>query len=101
MISTDRLAQAVRDKRSVTCVGLDPRKNQLPAPLRQSVTHDTADEWAATYTQFCTEIIDVVADRVPCVKPQASFFEQLGPAGMVALGQVIAYARKAGLIVIT
>ncbi len=97
----DRLAAAVRRTGSVTCVGLDPRKEQLPAPIRDSVDDDSADSWAAAYSQFCFEIIDVVADRVPCVKPQAAFFEQLGPAGMIALGQVIRYASAAGLIVIT
>jgi orotidine-5'-phosphate decarboxylase len=97
----DRLAAAVRETGSITCVGLDPRKAQLPTPLRDAVTHDSADEWAAVYTQFCTEIIDVVAGKVACVKPQAAFFEQLGPAGMVALGQVIQHARSAGVLVIT
>lgn len=96
----DRMAAAVRKTGSVTCVGLDPRKASLPAPLRDSVA-DSPDGWAAAYTQFCTEIIDVVSDLVPCVKPQAAFFEQLGPAGMIALGEVIAHARRAGLIVIT
>lgn len=97
----DRLADAVKRTGSVTCVGLDPRKAQLPAPIRDSVTGDSPDAWAAAYTQFCTEIVDVVADLVPCVKPQAAFFEQLGPAGMISLGEVIAHARGAGLLVIT
>ena len=97
----DRLAAAVKRTNSVTCVGLDPRKAQLPAPLRDSVTSDAPDAWAAAYTQFCKEIIDVVKDIVPCVKPQAAFFEQLGPAGMVALGEVIRYAGDSGLMVIT
>ncbi len=97
---SSRLAHAVRQSGSVTCVGLDPRKAQLPVPIRDSVVNDSADAWAAAYTQFCCEIIDVVADLVPCVKPQAAFFEQLGPAGMIALGEVVAYARKAGLLVI-
>ena len=95
-----RLAAEVRKTKSVTCVGLDPRKTQLPAPIRDSVVTDSADEWAAAYTQFCNEIVDVVAGLVPCVKPQAAFFEQLGPAGMIALGEVVAYARRAGLLVI-
>lgn len=98
---SDRLAQAVRSTSSVACVGLDPRKAQLPAKIRDSVATDSADAWAAAYVQFCSEIIDVVKDRVACVKPQAAFFEQLGPAGMVALGEVIRYATKAGLLVIT
>jgi orotidine-5'-phosphate decarboxylase len=101
MVFADRLAAAVRETRSITCVGLDPRKAQLPAPIRDAVQADSPDRWAAAYTQFCTEIIDVVAGMVPCVKPQAAFFEQLGPAGMIALGEVIRYARRAGLIVIT
>ncbi|QDT09877.1 orotidine-5'-phosphate decarboxylase [Planctomycetes bacterium K23_9] len=97
----DRLAAAVQRTGSVTCVGLDPRKAQLPAVIRNSVADESADAWAAAYTQFCKEIIDVVKDIVPCVKPQAAFFEQLGPAGMVALGQVIRYAHGKGLLVIT
>jgi orotidine-5'-phosphate decarboxylase len=34
------------------------------------------------------------------VKPQAAFFEQLGPLGCVALGNVMAYAASKGLLVI-
>ena len=97
----DRLAAAVTRTGSVTCVGLDPRKAQLPAPIRDGIGSDSPDAWAAAYTQFCKEIIDVVKDIVPCVKPQAAFFEQLGPSGMVALGEVIRYANANGLLVIT
>lgn len=95
-----RLADAVRRTKSVTCVGLDPRKASLPRPIRDSVVDDRPEEWAAAYTQFCCEIIDAVADLVPCVKPQAAFFEQLGPAGMISLGKVVAHARKQDLLVI-
>lgn len=101
MSFADRLAVAVRQKRSATCVGLDPRKAQLPPAIAQDVQHDLPDEWAAAYTRFCCGIIDVVKDLVPCVKPQAAFFEQLGPPGMIALGEVIRYASAAGLLVIT
>src|SRR6056297_485564 len=97
----DRLCRAVRDTHSVTCIGLDPRKASLPSPLCDAVVGDQPDAWAAAYVQFCTEIIDVVAGKVACVKPQAAFFEQLGPAGMVALGHVIQHARRAGVLVIT
>jgi orotidine-5'-phosphate decarboxylase len=57
-------------------------------------------ETAAAYERFCREVIDVVAPLVPAVKPQAAFFEQLGPAGMTVLGGLIAYARQKGLLVI-
>ena len=45
-------------------------------------------------------MIDVVAPLVPAVKPQAAFFEQLGPDGMTVLAEVIAYAQQHGLLVI-
>lgn len=96
---TDDLADAVLRTGTPTLVGLDPRWEQLPASL---ATGD-ANDWqarAAAYETFCREIIDVVAPLVPAVKPQAAFFEELGPAGMVALGNVIAYARVKGLLVI-
>src|SRR6056297_2614799 len=97
----DRLCRAVRDTHSVTCIGLDPRKASLPSPLCDAVVGDQPDAWAAAYVQFCKEIIDVAAGKVACVKPQAAFFEQLGPAGMVALGEVIRYAVAKNLLVIT
>ncbi len=73
--------QQSRKTGSITCVGLDPRKAQLPAPIRDAVRNDTDPEWAEAYRRFCCEIIDVVAGMVPCVKPQAAFFEALGPPG--------------------
>ena len=45
-------------------------------------------------------MIDVVAPLVPAVKPQAAFFEECGPSGMVALANVMVYAREKGLLVI-
>ncbi|EMI55608.1 orotidine-5'-phosphate decarboxylase [Rhodopirellula sallentina] len=101
MTFSTRINEAISRTGSVTCVGLDPRKAQLPSPLRDAVEGQSPDAWAAAYTQFCCEIVDVVKDLVPCVKPQAAFFEQLGPAGMVSLGEVIRYASEAGLVVIT
>ncbi|MDC0279212.1 orotidine-5'-phosphate decarboxylase [bacterium] len=97
----DRLAAAVKKTDSITCVGLDPRKKQLPASIQNAVSEDTPQQWAAAYQTFCCEIIDVVRDLVPCVKPQAAFFEALGPHGMVALGNVIRHAQESGLLVIT
>lgn len=101
MTFATRINAAISRTGSVTCVGLDPRKSQLPASLRSIAKDHSPHAWAKAYTQFCCEIIDVVKDIVPCVKPQAAFFEQLGPAGMLSLGEVIGYATGAGLIVIT
>ena len=96
---TDRLAVAVRAKGNPVLVGLDPRAEQLPAALIAAGKTDRAAQ-AAGYLAFCRGVIDVVAPLVPAVKPQAAFFEQLGPAGMTALAEVIQYARGKGLLVI-
>ena len=95
----DDLAEAVERTGTPTLVGLDPRWEFLP----ESLTVGDIDGWsvrATAYEKFCREIIDVVAPLVPAVKPQMAFFEELGPAGMTALGNVIAYARDKGLLVV-
>ncbi|MEM6688247.1 MAG: orotidine-5'-phosphate decarboxylase [Planctomycetota bacterium] len=95
-----RLSQHIQATGSTICVGLDPRPNRLPQPIADSVKAGQPDSIAAAYEKFCIEIIDVAVGRVACVKPQAAFFEQLGPQGMIALGNIISHARKRDLLVI-
>ncbi len=95
----DTLVSAIKDCGSPVLVGLDPRWESLPDGLR-AASDDSFETRARAYTKFCTEIIDVVARLVPAVKPQAAFFEELGPAGMTALADVIDHARERGLLVI-
>lgn len=95
----DRLADQVRAKRSPLMVGLDPRSASLPDPLRPA-EDAAADVIAEAYRDFCFGVIEAIADLTPVVKPQVAFFEQLGPAGMAALGQVIDRARDANLLVV-
>ena len=96
----DRLAAAVREKGNPVLVGLDPRVESLPEGFVPEGVKASWDQQAQGYQQFCREVIDVVAPLVAAVKPQAAFFEQLGPAGMTALAEVINYARQQGLLVI-
>ena len=96
---SERLVAAIRKKKNAVCVGLDPRMQQLPAILRQQrATVGTTR--AVLYRKFCFEVIDAVAHLVPIIKPQAAFFEQLGPQGMVSLFEVIKYAQEKGLLVL-
>jgi len=95
----DRLAKAIQRKRSPICVGLDPRAASLPPGFIASID-SPRKLLAQAYQKFCCEIIDIVAPLVAVVKPQVAFFEQLGPDGMVALGEVVAYAISQNLIVI-
>jgi len=94
MTFSQRLAAAVRQKKTPVLVGLDPRLELIPLPLQTGMPP------AVLLERFCCDVIDVVAPLVPAVKPQAAFFEQYGPDGMVALGSVIRYAREKGLLVV-
>ena len=96
----DRLDAAVRRCGNPVLVGLDPRAASLPEGLLPEGEKAPLGEQANAYKRFCFEVIDVVAPLVPAVKPQAAFFEQLGPLGMVALGAIIDRARERGLLVI-
>ena len=97
---SDRLATALRRCGNPVLVGLDPRADMLPAGLAPAEPRTNLKDLAAAYGRFCREVIDVVAPLVPAVKPQAAFFEQLGPLGMAALAEVVDYARRQGLLVI-
>jgi orotidine-5'-phosphate decarboxylase len=81
-------------------VGLDPRWQNLPNGLCPDGPDTDWTARADAYRRFCQGVIDVVAPLVAAVKPQAAFFEQLGPRGMSALSEVIAYARQNNLLVI-
>ncbi len=97
---SDRLADAIRAKRTPLVVGLDPRWDFLPAIVQgRRSPHDPSDV-AEAFGEFCRAVIDVVAPMVPTVKPQWAFFEQLGAFGLAALENVIAHAREKGLLVI-
>ncbi|HWA99677.1 MAG TPA: orotidine-5'-phosphate decarboxylase [Pirellulales bacterium] len=95
------MSAAVARCRNPVTVGLDPRWEQLPAVLTSGggSASDRAVR-AEIYATFCREILDVVHPLVPAVKPQMAFFEQLGPPGMTALANVIAYAHERDLLVI-
>lgn len=84
--------RAVLDARGPLCVGIDPHEALLGA-------------WglgvdAAGVREFGLRTVDAAAGRVGIVKPQVSFFERFGSAGLAALEDVLAAARAAGLVVI-
>ena len=84
----DRLGAEVERKRSQLVIGLDPQPELMPVELGGDVA------------RFCCGIVDAVAPYAVAVKPQLAFFEALGAEGMGAFGEVCAYARRAGLLVI-
>ncbi|MCX6374119.1 MAG: orotidine-5'-phosphate decarboxylase [Actinobacteria bacterium] len=102
---SDRLATAIRARRSVVCVGLDPALERMPPALVEKYRPQAAElgdeaAVAACFQEFCGGVIDAVAAFAACVKPQAACFEQYGAAGWRALGEVIRCAHEYELPVI-
>ncbi|WP_261164010.1 orotidine-5'-phosphate decarboxylase [Microbacterium sp. Marseille-Q6965] len=74
------------------CVGIDPHAPLLAAwGLPDS---------AGGARDLGLRVVDAAAGVAAVVKPQVSFFERHGSAGLAALEQVLAAARAAGLIAI-
>jgi len=96
----DNLHAAILARATPVMVGLDPRYELIPGTLRGSAPQADRSAQARAIAQFCREVIDVVAPLVPIVKPQAAFFEELGPRGMEALAATIQYAQDKGLLVV-
>ena len=95
---SDRLFEAVKGKRSVVVVGLDPRARHLPAELLPADPSDV--DVARAYLQFNCGIIDATAEFAAAVKPQVAFYEELGPSGLATFAATCQYAAKKGLVVI-
>lgn len=91
---SDRLAAAIDRCGSSACVGLDPVLEKLPAALR------TSEEPASAIARFSIGVIDAVAGLAPVVKPQSACFERYGAPGVAALHEVMAHARRRGLLVL-
>jgi orotidine-5'-phosphate decarboxylase len=78
----EKLLAAERGNRSLLCVGLDPEPERLPEelrvlPLEKAIVH------------FCRAIIEATALYASAFKPNLAFFEVLGPAGLLALQEVV------------
>ncbi|MBI5152279.1 orotidine-5'-phosphate decarboxylase [Candidatus Peregrinibacteria bacterium] len=108
---SDRLIEAIKAKKSVVCVGLDPRLDKIPEfirkkyfkklPLKRGV-HPKFPLLAASEAilEFNKGIIDAVADIAVAVKPQIAFYEMFGAEGVNCFIETIKYAKSKGLLTI-
>ena len=101
---SDSLIKQIRSKKSVVCVGLDPRLEKIPAFIREAARAKFEDDALAAageaIFQFNKGIIDAVADLVPVVKPQIAFYEVYGAPGMQAFSDTLKYAKSKGVMTI-
>lgn len=96
----DRFIAAARQLGNPLCVGLDPHMERIPREFGVVPADLASDPSAAGVRAFFEDVIDACADRIPVVKPQIAFFEQLGWRGLRVLEGLVARARERGLLVI-
>ncbi len=90
-----RLRAAVEKTGAPCVVGLDPRPQRLPREL-----FSPGGDPIPAIRDFHRFVLDEAAGLVPCVKPQAAFFEALGPEGFALFHQTCRDARERGFLVI-
>lgn len=96
----DRLIMSVRKAGHPLCVGFDPHLGQIPALFASGDMSPGAPETADAVGAFFNAVLDRMGGRVPVIKPQIAFFEQMGSRGIVVLEALVARARGEGILVI-
>ena len=92
----ERLIQLIQEKKSVVCMGLDPRMdNQGEIP--QYLINQYKDP-NKIILEFNKELIESCYEFIPVVKPQIAFYEKYD--ALNALKETIKYAHKYGLLVL-
>ncbi len=100
---SDRLADAIASKNSRVLVGIDPRLDRIPKPIREkhlAAGGDALERAAAALLEFGQRVVDAVQPHAAAVKPQVAFYEQYGWPGFRAFVETVQYAHAAGLLVI-
>lgn len=100
----DKLIEAIKEKGSPICVGLDPRLDKIPDFIKRKALSGGEKTPLASAADaildFNKGIIDAVADIVPIVKPQIAFYEIFGFEGIRAYEETLKYAKSKGLLTI-
>ena len=90
------LLTSIREKKSVICMGLDPRlenENQIPEYLKDQYQNSND-----IILEFNKHLIDNTYDLIPIIKPQIAFYEKYD--ALDALKETIHYAHKKDLLVL-
>jgi orotidine-5'-phosphate decarboxylase len=97
----DRLHAAIESKGNPALIGIDPHLDLLPdefaAARDRALDRPTR---ARAMGDFCVQLVELAAARVPAIKPQSAFFEAFGADGAREYERVIERAHELGLVVI-
>ena len=87
---------AAKRNNSLLCIGLDPDPEKIP----EVAEADGDEQIADGVGKFLRRVVDATSEIACTYKPNAAFFEALGPAGMYVLQDVIGYIHEQGVPVL-
>lgn len=96
MYFIEKIIQLIRDKKSVVCMGLDPRMDG-PGQIPEYLINELKDP-NKIILEFNKTLIDNVHDLIPVIKPQIAFYEKY--EAFNALKETIKFAHKKDIMVI-
>ena len=103
-MSVNALVEKIKEKNSPVVAGLDARLEYIPDFVTEKYRKEygpTLKAAAESMLEFNKTLIDALHDVVPAIKPQAAYYDLLGPDGSVVLQKTIAYAHEKGMYVMT
>ena len=90
LTSSSKLYEAILEKQSYLCVGLDPDEGKIPICFGSGVE---------ALERFCSSIIDATKHVAVAYKPNLAFFETYGAEGWTALENIIAQVPSKCLVI--
>lgn len=102
-MSIKNLVENIKKKGNPTVAGLDARLEYIPECITNEIKQKYGNKLngaAEALLKFNMGLIDALYDIVPAIKPQAAYYELLGPDGAYTLKKTIDYAKSKGMYVI-
>jgi len=92
----EQLILRIEEKKSIVCMGLDPRMdNEGEIPEFLIAEYEEPND---IILEFNKALIEEVHELIPIIKPQIAFYEKYD--ALNALKEIIKFAHKKGLLVI-
>ncbi len=94
-MSIDKLQEKIRKTKNPHAVDFSVLPSHIPAHIIESES-----TFASAYKRFCLELLEGLKDTVPAVRFDFGEFSLLGTEGLIALEQVLSFAKSCGYYVL-
>ncbi len=99
MNAIDKLIDKIKQTQNPTVMGLDPRYEMLPNPIKQKY-QGSVEKICEGIWEYNQTLMDSVEDIIPAIKPQMAFYEMFGIEGIKCFKKTCQYAKEKGMLVI-